>query len=119
MLFIKTITQSAAAVDGLQDRGIVAVPLSTPASAVRGLAVQVPGRPDCDTGLWECSRGRFQRQVPSGEIMHIVAGAGRFLPEGEGMSVVEFRAGDTLFFPPETRGVREIRETIRKLYVMV
>jgi uncharacterized cupin superfamily protein len=32
---------------------------------------------------------------------------------------VEFRAGDTLFFPPDTRGVWEIRETVRKLYVMV
>ena len=29
------------------------------------------------------------------------------------------KAGDTLFFPPFTRGVWDIREKVRKLYVMV
>lgn len=115
---IQVIAQSAST-QGLQDQGPVAVPLSTPACTIRGQDVHVPGRPDCDTGLWECSPGRFQRQVASGEVMHILAGAGRFTPEADGAAVVEFRAGDTLFFPPHTYGVWEIRETVRKLYVMV
>lgn len=115
---IQIIRQSATAPD-LQDHGIVAVPLSAPACALRGLDVAIPQRPGTETGLWECSPGRFQRQVASGEVMHILAGAGCFLPEASGAEPVEFRAGDTLFFPPDTRGVWEIRETVRKLYVMV
>lgn len=115
---IQAIAQSATTQE-LQEQGPVAVPLSTPSCTIRGLDVRVPGRPDCDTGLWECSPGRFRRQVASGEVMHILVGAGRFTPEAEGAAPVEFRAGDTLFFPPDTRGVWEIRETVRKLYVMV
>ncbi|ADU99133.1 DUF861 domain-containing protein [Alicycliphilus denitrificans] len=115
---IQVIAQSATTPQ-LQDWGPVTVPLSTPACALRGLEVRLDGRPDSDMGLWECSPGRFQRQVASGEVMHILAGAGRFMPEAEGAAPVEFRAGDTLFFPPDTRGVWEIRETVRKLYVMV
>lgn len=57
--------------------------------------------------------------VASEEVMHILAGAGRFEPEASDQPTVEFRAGDTLFFPPETRGVWDIRETVRKVYVMV
>ena len=115
---IKIIAQSATT-QQLQDWGTVTVPLSTPACALRGLEVCMDGRPDSDMGLWECTPGRFQRQVATGEVMHILAGAGRFMPEAEGAATVEFRAGDTLFFPPDTCGVWEIRETVRKLYVMV
>ena len=51
------------------------------------------------------------------QVMHILAGAGNFTPlDGE---VVHFKAGDTLFFSPHTRGVWEILETVRKLYVLV
>lgn len=115
---IQIIAQSAVTAD-LQGHGMVAVPLSAPACALRGIEVRIPGRPDVDTGLWECSPGRFERQVVSGEVMHILAGAGCFTPEAEGAAPVEFRAGDTLFFPPGTCGVWDIRETVRKLYVMV
>ncbi len=115
---IQIIAQSAAA-PGLQDHGPVAVPLTSPACAVRGLDVSIPGRPAAETGLWECAPGRFQRQVASGEVMHILAGKGRFEPEAAGEPAIEFRAGDTLFFPPDTLGVWEIRETVRKVYVMV
>lgn len=115
---IQVIAQSATAPQ-LQDWGAVAVPLSTPACALRGLEVRMGGRPGSDMGLWECAPGRFQRQVASGEVMHILAGAGCFVPEAADAAPVEFRAGDTLFFPPDTRGAWEIRETVRKLYVMV
>ncbi|MDE2414923.1 MAG: DUF861 domain-containing protein [Comamonadaceae bacterium] len=115
---IQIIRQSATAM-GLQDRGAVAVPLSTPACAIRGMDVAIPGRPSAQTGIWECSPGRFQRQVASGEVMHILAGVGCFRPEVVNATPVEFRAGDTLFFPPDTRGVWEIRETVRKFYVML
>lgn len=115
---IQIIRQSATTSD-LQDQGTVAVPLSAPACTLRGVDVSIAGQPAAETGLWECSPGKFQRQVASGEVMHILAGQGCFFPEAEGAQPVEFTAGDTLFFPPGTRGVWEIRETVRKLYVMV
>lgn len=76
------------------------VPLTSAACTIRGLEVAVPGRPAAETWLWECSPGRFE-------------------PDAAGEPAVEFRAGDTLFFPPETRGVWEIREAVRKVYVML
>ncbi|WP_082621848.1 cupin domain-containing protein [Bordetella sp. N] len=79
--------------------------------------VTIANRPGCETGFWECTPGSFPRHIKAGEIMHILAGAGSFQPEdGE---KVEFGPGDSLFFPAETRGIWEIRETLRKLYVIV
>lgn len=113
---IQVIAQSATAAV-LQDNGVVPVPLSEPACALRGLDVKIDGRTDCSTGLWECSPGRFQRQVQKGEVMHILAGSGQFTPETG--DTVSFKAGDTLFFSPHTYGVWDIQETVRKLYVLV
>ncbi|WP_233161667.1 MULTISPECIES: cupin domain-containing protein [unclassified Achromobacter] len=83
----------------------------------RSLDVTIANRPGCETGFWECTPGSFPRTIKSGEIMHILAGAGSFQPEDG--DKVNFAAGDTLFFPADTRGLWEIRETVRKLYVMV
>jgi|GEM_PF-4410032 NAD-dependent aldehyde dehydrogenases len=51
------------------------------------------------TGVWECMPGRFARQLPDAELMHILSGACTFTPEGG--EPHEIRAGDTL---PPTRG---------------
>jgi hypothetical protein len=49
--------------------------------------------------------------------MHILAGRGRFTPmHGE---TIEFRAGDTLFFPANTTGEWHIAETLRKVFVVM
>ena len=112
-----TVIRDSAHVDSLHALGAVPTPLSEPACQLKGQEVVLSGRPDCQTGLWECSPGRFQRAIEHGEVMHILAGSGTFLPE-QGDPVV-FHAGDTLFFPPHTRGVWEIVQTVRKLYVLV
>lgn len=85
---IQIIRQSATTSD-LQDQGTVAVPLSAPACALRGVDVSIAGRPAAETGLWECSPGKFQRQVASGEVMHILAGQGCFFSEAEGAQPVD------------------------------
>lgn len=107
------------AVSSLKSSGPVAVPLSEPACQIRGMDVSIAGRPGCDTGFWECSQGRFRRQVETGEVMYILEGSGSFTPDGQGQAAIEFKAGDTLFFSPMTLGVWHIREQVRKLYVMV
>jgi uncharacterized cupin superfamily protein len=57
------------------------------------------------------------RQLAEAEVMHVLAGRGRFTPtHGE---PVEFRAGDTLFFPRNTTGEWHIAETLRKVFVVM
>jgi uncharacterized cupin superfamily protein len=111
------VIQSAVSATALTAVGDVPAPLTQPAAQVSGLDVTIPGRPELSTGLWECTPGRFRRQLKDAEVMHILAGAGKFTTtEGK---VFEFKAGDTLFFPPETTGEWEIVETVRKVYVLV
>jgi hypothetical protein len=111
---IQIIRQSTA-VGGLADRG--AVPLSQPACRMGGIDVTIPGREACSTGIWECTPGRFQRQIPQGEVMHFLAGACSFTPDrGQALAIC---AGDTLFFSPDATGVWDVRETVRKVYVLV
>ena len=48
--------------------------------------------------------------------MHVVSGAATFRPDsGEPISL---KAGDVLFFPPETLGVWELHSTLRKVYIV-
>ncbi len=68
------------------------------------------------TGIWECTPGRFRRQVEQAEYSYIVSGEGRFTPD-EGQAV-EFRAGDALYFAVATQGTWDIRQTVRKTYLI-
>ena len=113
---VQKIAQTAA-LEGLEDWGRVGKPLSEPACRLRGWRQDIPGTAADIAGVWECSPGSFRRDVAQGEVMHILAGAGTFTPDG-GLALA-FAAGDSLFFPPLTTGTWEIRETVRKLYVLV
>ena len=75
-----------------------------------------PGKAHVRTGLWECSLGKFRREIAEGEVMHILTGRCTFTPDSAPM--IELRAGDTAFFPPDTRGIWEILRTVRKVYVL-
>ena len=66
------------------------------------------------TGIWEASPGRFARAVVDAEFSHFIAGHATFVSE-DGQTF-EFRAGDAAYFPPRTRGVWTIHETLRKTY---
>lgn len=71
---------------------------------------------NAQTGIWECTPGRFRRGVKAAEYSYIISGAGSFTPDGG--EPLEFRAGDTLCFPPDSQGLWTIRETVRKSYVI-
>jgi uncharacterized cupin superfamily protein len=47
----------------------------------------------------------------------VLAGRGAFTPAGG--EPIEFRSGDTLFFPARTRGEWRIDETLRKVFVVM
>ncbi len=67
-------------------------------------------------GTWEATPGRFARSIVDAEFAHFIAGHATFAAEG-GASY-EFHAGDAAYFPPNTKGVWTIHETVRKTYVL-
>lgn len=110
-----TVLRDSATVAGLRDQSTPAQSKSEPPCRYRGIDVALAGAGDNDCGIWECTPGRFMRQLAEAEVMHILAGRGRFTPShGE---TIEFRAGDTLFFPAHTVGEWHIEETLRKVFV--
>jgi uncharacterized cupin superfamily protein len=112
-----TVLHQSATVSSLQDQGAPAQPKSEPPCHFSGIDVALAGAGDNACGIWECTPGRFMRQLAEAEVMHILAGRGRFTPShGE---TIEFRAGDTLFFPAHTTGEWHIEETLRKVFAVM
>ena len=112
-----TVLPQSATIGGLHDQGVPARPLSDPPCLLRGIDVELAGAGDNKSGIWECEPGRFERQLPNAEVMHIVAGACTFTPTGG--QPLHIRAGDTLFFPEQTSGEWHVHETLRKVYVVM
>ena len=73
--------------------------------------------PNGGAGLWECTPGRFRRQVTQAEYSYFIEGEGSFTPDGG--DTVEFRAGDSIWFAPDTQGEWNIRKTVRKAYLIL
>jgi len=112
-----TILQNTATVNGLQTQGGPARPITQPPCAFSGLDIDLPGVGAHQTGIWECTPGRFERQLPNAEVMHIVSGACTFTPTGG--EPQQIQAGDTLFFPAHTTGEWHITQTLRKVFFIV
>jgi len=100
----------------LPDDGPLAASQTQPPSRTGTLAIPLEGAGENRTGIWECTPGRFNRQLANAEMMHILSGECTFTPEGG--ETQQIRAGDTLFFPAHTRGVWEIKQTLRKVFVV-
>lgn len=67
-------------------------------------------------GLWECSPGRWRRQIRQAEFCYFIEGDLTFEPE-QG-DPIHITAGDAVFFPADSGGIWDIRRTARKFYVM-
>ena len=100
----------------LQSWGLVKEPVSTPVASVRGHS-PLGLRSGLNVGIWECTPGKWRRQVMQAEFAHFVAGHAWFHPDG-GESF-EIRAGDAVYFFPNTTGTWEVTETLRKTYVVI
>jgi uncharacterized cupin superfamily protein len=97
--------------------GTVEIPLTEPPAQLRGERYEVRQKGARMFGVWECSPGRWRRTIMEEEFAHFVSGSARFVPdEGE---PIEIRAGDTIWFPPNSCGVWEITEDVRKVYIIV
>lgn len=101
----------------LENSGPVGIPLSEPPCNIRLAPRIIPNKEHISTGIWECSPGKFRREIKEGEVMHILSGECTFTPDGE--TVMKMKAGDTVFLPPNTQGVWDIKQTVRKVYVLV
>ena len=93
----------------------VAVPLSEPVAVASTTSVE---RSDgVETGVWECTPGRWRRQIVQQEFCHVIAGRCTFTPDGG--EPMEIAAGDALMLPANTTGIWDIQETLRKTYVLI
>jgi uncharacterized cupin superfamily protein len=101
----------------LDKLGPVEAPLSWPPAELNGKKYHV-GRPGVRMmGVWECSPGRWRRTIMEEEFAHFIEGSARFLPDDD--EPIDIQAGDTIWFPPNTRGVWEISESVRKVYIIL
>lgn len=94
----------------------VPVPLGTPVSQVRSQSLSSSANPKTRVGLWECSPGRWRRQVVQAEFCHFLAGECTFIPD-EG-APIDIAAGDVVYFPPKSGGIWEIRSPSRKIFIV-
>ncbi|MGH6934446.1 MAG: cupin domain-containing protein [Dongiaceae bacterium] len=97
----------------LESRGEVKEPIGSPTARIRSASFHE----DPEVGVWECSPGKWRRQVRSAEFCHIIAGRCTF--HADGRPPIHISAGDAVLFPPNTTGTWEIFETVRKTYVLL
>ena len=99
----------------LADWGPVKEPLGDLIAQLRGREAAQTGEPDY--GIWECSPGRWRRQVKEAEFAHFLAGRCTFIAD-DGQRV-EIAAGDTTYWPANSMGVWDVHETVRKVYFIL
>lgn len=110
---IRLITPDAIPTGELADWGPAKVPVGSLIARIRG---SEHGKRD-RVGVWECTPGRWRRQVMEREFAHFLAGRARFIPDhGEPFDIY---AGDAVWFPADTTGTWDITETVRKSYVII
>jgi len=94
----------------------VPAPIATPVSEVRSQSVVVPSSLTTRMGVWECSPGRWRRQVKQAEFSHFLAGDCTFTPDGGDPIVIH--AGDVVYFPANSTGIWDIRSASRKIFMV-
>ncbi len=93
----------------------VAVPIGQPLAQTSFFTVD---RADgVETGVWECTPGRWRRQVAEQEFCHFTHGRCTFTPDNG--AAIAIQAGDALLFPENTQGIWDVTETLRKTYVII
>jgi len=102
---VQQIKQSVS-LQNLEDWGTAGLPGTTPIQ-VSGVQRVIEGSEAIDT-VFSNARGNVPALGQAGEVMHFLAGRGRFTPDGE--DTIHFAGGDTLFFEANTEGLWEVEE---------
>lgn len=98
----------------LEEWGRVPVPLGEPVSQLRGLTLS-SNEDGSEVGVWECTPGKWVRQIMDAEVSTFVKGKAIFTPEGG--EPFHIGVGDVVYFPANSKGHWEIIETTRKTYL--
>lgn len=93
----------------------VAVPLGEPVAQTR--CYNVTRSDGVETGVWECTPGRWRRQITEQEFCHFISGKATFTPDGG--EPIQLKAGDALALAQNTLGVWDVQETLRKTYLII
>ncbi|MCU1717892.1 cupin domain-containing protein [Pseudomonas sp. 5P_3.1_Bac2] len=93
----------------------VAVPLGEPVAITSGQGIEHAD--GVAAGVWECTPGRWRRQIAQQEFCHFISGRCTFTPDGG--EPITINPGDALLFPANTFGIWDIQETVRKTYVLL
>lgn len=91
-------------------------PLGQTISRTSTMLSQSVESPAVAFGVWECTPGQWRRKVVKSEYSYIISGKGTFTADGE--ESIAFRAGDAIYFSPNTAGTWDIQETVRKHYFL-
>lgn len=101
----------------LKDWGPVAEPLGAPVSETRGMILDRATSGYPESGVWECTPGVWRCEVDRAEFCHFLSGRCTYVhDEGD---TIEIAPGTTVWFPAGWRGQCTVRETVRKVYVVV
>ncbi len=68
-------------------------------------------------GTWECEPGILQLDLEITEFCHLLKG--HWILTSESGQVTEIKAGDSWIFPNGWKGVAEVVETVRKVYMII
>ena len=101
---------------GLTDWGPVPVPVGEPVSRMRGVMLHRDADGNNETGVWECTPGRWRCEVERDEFCHFLSGHSIYT--GDDGRELEIHAGDAAFFPAGWKGECEVVETVRKTYMI-
>ncbi len=103
--------------EDLEQLGPVKKPLDGPTARLLGKKF-IDDMPGIDSmGIWECSPGRWQRTIMQEEFAHFLTGSATFIPTNG--APIEIKAGDSIWFPKNSCGVWDIKEDVRKVYVVI
>ena len=92
------------------------VPIGETISQIAVKSFASAAAPSTRTGVWECSPGRWRRQVLAAEFCVFLEGDCVFEPDNG--PAVRIAAGEAVYFPANTAGVWSIETKARKAYVI-
>lgn len=104
-------------IDELDSISPVSRPLGEPVSIMRSKVALRSSSDATSVGVWECSPGRWRRQVSEAEFSTFLSGRCTFTPDGG--ATIALEGGDSIYFHPNTNGEWNIIETVRKAYLIL
>lgn len=88
--------------------------LGEPVAQMSTLVLQTSEDGDTAAGIWECAPGKFRRAVKQAKMSHFLADRCSFTPEGA--ETIAIWPSDMMKFFPNSQGVWDIQETVRKTF---